>query len=250
MVVIPARYASTRLPGKPLIPLANRPLIEWVYRRASQISSVKRIIVATDHPRIVEAVSSFGGEVVLTPSDLNSGSERVAWVARDLNEEIVVNLQGDEPLISTEAVSMAICFLQDHPEIPAATLASSLTDQNTWLDPSVVKVLVDAQGRALYFTRNPVPHFRDDAFRPLPGLMQHIGVYLFRREFLLEYATWPPVPLEQAEKLEQLRILHHGYPLQVIESHYCSPGVDTPEDVKKVESLLRQEGKVCDPEDS
>jgi len=250
VVVIPARYASTRLPGKPLISLAHKPLIQWVYQRAAQIPNVKRIIVATDHRRIVAAVSSFGGEAILTPSDLNSGSERVAWVAQSLAEEIIINLQGDEPLISTEAVGRAIQFLKDHPEIPAATLGSPLEDRNAWLDPSVVKVLVDADGRALYFTRNPVPHFREDDFRPLPGLMQHIGIYLFRRRFLLEYATWPPAPLEQVEKLEQLRILHRGYTLQVIESGYGSPGVDTPGDVKKVEKLLRQEGKVCDPEDS
>ncbi|HQU74816.1 MAG: 3-deoxy-manno-octulosonate cytidylyltransferase [Calditrichaeota bacterium] len=242
VVVIPARFQSTRLPGKPLIQLAGKSMIQRVYERASRIALADRVVVATDDQRIVDAVQAFGGEALLTDPNLPTGSERVGAVARDLDCEVVVNLQGDEPLIDPGAVEKGIDFLYRHPQAQIATLASPLTREADWQNPAVVKVLTDQNDKALYFSRSPIPYHREASFQPLPNLFRHIGVYIFRRDFLLEYLTWPESGLENREKLEQLRILERGVPIYVLECQSFSPGVDVPEDVKTVEHLITSKG--------
>ena len=238
LIVIPARYASRRFPGKPLVPLLGKPLIVWVWERARHIPLANEVLVATDHQEIARAVQKAGGKAVMTPADLPSGSDRVGWVARENNADIVVNLQGDEPWVDVEVVNRAIAFIRENREIPVATLGKKVQDKAVWENPNVVKVLTDLQGRALYFTRQPIPFFRDSAFHPLPRLYQHIGVYIFRKEFLLQYLQWEPTDWERAEQLEQLRILEHGYPIQVLETQQPALGVDTREDLEKVTALL------------
>jgi len=241
VIIIPARYASSRLPGKPLISIAGVPLIVRVYQRARQIRKATEVLVATDDERIAEVVRQHGGQAVQTPEDLPSGTDRVGWVARKMESEIVVNLQGDEPVVDVQAIDAAIEYMLKHPDTPVATLGFPLRDKTLWRDEHVVKVLTNQDHQALYFSRSPIPFFRDEPFRPVPVLFQHLGVYLFRRDFLLNYLEWEPSPLEQAEKLEQLRILHHGYPIRVFPAAYPSVGVDTADDVRKVEQLLERE---------
>ncbi len=243
VVIIPARYASTRLPGKPLIPMRGKPMIRWVYERAAQIPGVNRVLVATDDSRILEAVQEFGGEACLTPVEIRNGSERVGFVARALEAEIVVNLQGDEPLISTRAVGEAVRKLLDDPRPVAATLGYPLKTEAEWRNPAVVKVITDSNGNTLYFSRAPIPFHRDEEFSPLPRLYRHIGVYVFRKTFLMEFLSWPEGALEAREKLEQLRILERGYSLKLVEADMLSPGVDTPEDVPAVEKLLEMQSE-------
>lgn len=243
VVIIPARYASTRLPGKPLIPLGGKPMIRWVYERALQIPGVDRVLVATDDTRILETVHDFGGEACLTPPEIRNGSERVGFVARDLKAEIVVNLQGDEPLISARAVGEALRTLLDDPRPVAATLGYPLKTEAEWRNPAVVKVITDANGNTLYFSRAPIPFHRDEGFSPLPLLYRHIGVYVFRKPFLMEFLSWPEGALETREKLEQLRILERGYSLKLVEAETLSPGVDTPEDLEAVEKLLEMKSE-------
>lgn len=242
VVIIPARYASVRLPGKPLINLAGKPMIQWVYERAQQIPSVDDVIVATDDQRIADAVTGFGGSAVMTPQDIRNGSERVGYVAKDLDAEIVINLQGDEPLISPEAVGAAIEALRDDRDIHIATLGCAISEEDEWQDPSVVKVLTDEQGNAIYFSRAQIPCFRDEPFTPLPGVMRHIGVYVYRNAFLQQFLSWPEGTLEAKEKLEQLRILEKGHLVRVIETTDVSPGVDVPDDILRIETLIKERG--------
>lgn len=242
VVVIPARYGSTRLPGKPLLSLAGKPMIQWVYERASEISPQIEILVATDDQRIADVVRGFGGTAVLTPESIATGSERVGYAVSDMDAEIVVNLQGDEPLISPEAVATALKQMQDDATIKIATLGTTLKTKEEWLNPSVVKVLVDENGDAIYFSRAAIPFHRDDDFSPYAGLMRHLGVYLYQKSFLMDYLSWPESPLEKREKLEQLRILEKGYRIRVVPTEAFSPGVDTPDDINIVESLLKERG--------
>ncbi len=239
IVIIPARYNASRLPGKPLIQLAGQPLIVHVVNRAKMIPLVDEVIVATDDERIMETVQEAGETAVLTPDDIPTGSDRVGWVARDLDAEIVVNLQGDEPLVDTEGVHTAIEILHKNSHLHVATLGFPLTEKKAWEDPNLVKVITDKNQYALYFSRRPIPYFREVDFQPIPCLYQHIGVYIYRKDFLLEYLSWEPSPLERAEKLEQLRILSHGYSIYVVEAKNPSWGVDTPEDIEFVEKMLK-----------
>ena len=241
-VVIPARYHSTRLPGKPLIPLAGKPMIQRVYERALRIPHADTVLVATDDARIAEAVTAVGGRAVLTDPTIPTGSERVGAAVRDLDVQIVVNLQGDEPLIAPEAVGEAIAVLRADPALSVATLGFPLTAEGDWRNPAVVKVICDATGNALYFSRAPIPYFRDTPFHPVPGLYRHLGVYVYRKSFLMKYLEWPQSRLEFIEQLEQLRILERGHPIRVVESPTLSPGVDTPEDVERVQQLLNTRG--------
>ncbi|MEJ2049931.1 MAG: 3-deoxy-manno-octulosonate cytidylyltransferase, partial [Calditrichota bacterium] len=197
IAIIPARYGSTRLPGKPLLSLAGRPLILHVLDRAKQIKSMSRIIVATDDDRIINAVRENDGEAIMTPKELASGSDRVGWVARNIDCDIVVNLQGDEPLIDTIAIDRAIMVLKDDPNQMVATLGYPIKKESMWKNINVVKVIVDRNFDALYFSRQPIPFFRDGKFKILPRLYQHLGVYIFRKKFLLEYLEWEPSLFEQ-----------------------------------------------------
>ena len=248
VVIIPARWGSTRFPGKPLVVLEGKPLIQWVYEAASRARKVRQVLVATDDSRIQQAVAGFGGTAVMT-GDHPSGSDRIAEVARTLECEVVVNLQGDEPLTQPEQIDQLIEALHRHPEIPVATLKFPLTAESQVHDPNLVKVVTDSQGRALYFSRSPIPYARDGggvgeaggaaAAGPIRWY-GHLGLYAYRKPFLMEYTRMPPTGLEQAEKLEQLRILENGYPILVLETEVHSPGVDCPEDLEKVKRQLRQ----------
>ena len=232
---IPARYGSTRLPGKALLPLAGRPLIEHVYRRVSRVESLTEVVVLTDDERIVEAVERFGGRCELTPGDCRSGTDRVAWAARRWSAAAVVNVQGDEPLIDTGELGAMVRHLVEHPEDPMVTLATDCPD-DLFGDPDAVKVVVSRAGYALYFSRAPVP-FPRHAGHARPRL--HVGVYGYQRRALLELAALEPTPLELTESLEQLRALESGYAIRVLPSSKPSVGVDTPADLERVERMMR-----------
>jgi 3-deoxy-manno-octulosonate cytidylyltransferase (CMP-KDO synthetase) len=241
IIVIPARYASTRFPGKPLADLWGKPLIQHVYERAGQARAAGRVVIATDDRRIAAAAEGFGAEVVMTSRDHATGTDRVAEVAAGAEAELVVNVQGDEPLIEPEAVDAAVAPLAADQSIPMGTLCCPLEEAEGLANPNVVKVVVDGEGFALYFSRLPIPFVRD----PSSGVtrQRHIGLYVYRREFLLELASLPPTPLEQAERLEQLRALEHGHRIRVVEVARAWPGVDTPGDLERV----RQQGPAGDP---
>jgi len=241
-VVIPARYASTRLPGKPLLRETGKYLVQHVYERACQAAGVDLVVVATDDPRIASAVRGFGGRVEMTRRDHPSGTDRVAEVALRLDADCVVNLQGDEPLIEPASVETLIRVLGDS-DADMATLAAPIQSAEQWRNPNCVKVVCDADGRALYFSRSPIPFVRDGqpdfGARP-PCFLQHLGIYAYRRRFLFTLADLPPHPLEQLEKLEQLRVLAHGRRLQVGVVGHGTPGVDTYDDYQRFVAAWRQ----------
>lgn len=254
LIVIPARYASTRFPGKPLVPIAGRPMIQHVYERACQARLADRVVVATDDTRIAAAVKAFGGHVVMTAADHPSGTDRVAEVAARHDCTLVVNVQGDEPCIAPQAIDAMIQPLRDDPSVQITTLAHALSDPAALLTPNVVKVVVDRYGNALYFSRAPIPYHRQ-AWQQMPssanpatsrppippGCYRHLGLYAYRRQVLLEFARLAPTPLEQVEQLEQLRALEYGYHLRVVRTTYTSVGVDTPADVAHAERVLHNE---------
>lgn len=245
--VIPARFASTRFPGKPLAPLLDKPMIQWVYERACTSTRVDRVIVATDDERIATAVRGFGGEVALTSPDHPTGTDRLAEVAADLDSELIVNVQGDEPLIEPLMIDQAVAPLLADAGIRMGTLKTAVTSCEEFLNPNVVKVVCDRDDFALYFSRAPIPCPRD-LLADLPtnwGQVQawkHIGLYVYRREFLLQYPQLPATPLENLEKLEQLRALEHGVRIKAVTTAAASLGVDTPDDLRQVEARLRELG--------
>ena len=231
-VVIPARYASTRLPAKPLLRETGKYLIQHVYERAVEANCASDVIVATDDERIFDAVREFGGRAVMTRADHPSGTDRIAEVAAHLPADVVVNLQGDEPQIEPAALDLLAGLMGD-PGTDMATLAVPIADRATYLSPNVVKVVCDDRGRALYFSRSPIPAVRDGEpdFSARPAqFLQHLGLYAYRREFLLTLAATPPHSLERLEKLEQLRVLGAGGTIRVGIVARAHRGVDTPED--------------------
>lgn len=237
-IIIPARYASTRFPGKPLVDIAGKPMIQRVWEQAKQSKLADRVIVATDDDRIAAAVRGFGGEVQMTGSDHVSGTDRLAEVARNLSEtRIIVNVQGDEPLISPLAIDDAIRPLLDDDSVEMSTVAYHVDDEEKWQTPQLVKVVLDQKGFALYFSRYPIPHEREVGPQAAKRL-GHAGLYVYRKECLLRIAQLEPTPLELTEKLEQLRALEHGIRIKVVINSHTSPGVDVPEDIAKVEALL------------
>ncbi len=241
-VIIPARYTSSRLPGKPLLRETGKYLIQHVYERACQARNIDQVIVATDDSRIMAAVESFGGQAVMTGSDHASGTDRVAEVAHDLDADVVVNLQGDEPLIKPSAIELLPTLLQHNTEAAAATLAVPLTSVERWQNPNCTKVVCDDRGRALYFSRSPIPYVRDgqpDFAAQPPRFLQHLGIYAYRRAFLLRLAAMEPSALEQLEMLEQLRILALGRSIQVGIVTHSSRGVDTYEDYQEFVRIYR-----------
>jgi 3-deoxy-manno-octulosonate cytidylyltransferase (CMP-KDO synthetase) len=235
-IIIPARYASTRLPGKPLLRQTGKYLIQHVYERACQARRASQVIVATDDPRIASAVDSFGGRAVITRRDHPSGTDRIAEAADGIDADVIINLQGDEPLVDPAALDLLPELLDRNPGVEMATLAVPIGSVDQWRDPNCVKVVCDKNGRALYFSRSPIPCVRDGQ-PPLstqPQLfLQHLGVYAYRRTFLLRLAALPPEPLEQLERLEQLRVLALGGSIQVGLVHQAAIGVDTYEDYEK-----------------
>jgi len=246
--VIPARYASTRFPGKPLAVLAGKPVVQWVYERAKKANRLSEVIVATDDQRIFDCVKAFGGNARMTRPDHPSGSDRVAEVARHSDVDLVVNIQGDEPLIAPEAIDLAVELLATRPHDQVGTLVRPLTRPEELSDPNVVKVVLAEDGHALYFSRSPIPHLRGggDPSRWLQlnsFYYKHIGLYVFRRDFLLQFVTWPPGKLERAESLEQLRILERGEKMSAAITDYEARGIDTPEDLQRLINDL-EDGKV------
>ena len=240
VVVIPARYASTRLPGKPLVSLNGQPMIQRVYARAKLAQRVNRVIVATDDDRIVQAVASFGGEARMTRPDHRTGTERVAEVAAHVDGEIFVNVQGDEPLLDPAAVDAAVEALLQEPEADVATVATPVKIPSDIMDPNVVKVVLDFDDNALYFSRAPIPWVRDTANTIQVRHLKHLGLYVFHREALLEYPTLPQGELERIEQLEQLRWLENGTKIRVAAVEHDAVSVDVPEDVARVERLLQK----------
>lgn len=246
-VVIPARYASSRLPGKPLQDIAGKPMIQHVWEQARR-SGAQRVVVATDDQRILDACAGFGAEAVMTRAEHNSGTDRLAEVAAILGlgaDEIVVNVQGDEPLIPPAVIDQVAANLAANPQAAIATLAEPLTDAQTLFNPNVVKVLSDAAGLALTFSRAPLPWARDEFARDRSQLpagvpyRRHIGIYAYRAGFLADFVAWGPCWLENTECLEQLRALWHGQRIHVADAVEAPPaGVDTPEDLERVRRLL------------
>lgn len=241
--VIPSRYASTRLPAKPLIDLLGKPMVQRVYERAQSARSLTRVIVATDDERIEAAVKRFGGEAFLTSQNIASGSDRVAAVAAQVEGDIFVNIQGDEPLMAPEMIDQAVQLLLDDPAVPVGTLQKKIATVQELCNPHVVKVVCSHTGTALYFSRAAIPFVRDEAdaaaWISRHTFYKHIGLYVFRKEFLMQYGRLPSSALEQAERLEQLRILDAGYQMKVGTTTCDSISVDTPEDAERVVQLLR-----------
>jgi 3-deoxy-manno-octulosonate cytidylyltransferase (CMP-KDO synthetase) len=244
VAVIPARYGSTRFPAKPLAEIAGKPMIRHVYERASQAHLVTRVVVATDDERIASVVMGFGGQAVMTPVAMRTGTDRVAYVARSLaGARIIVNVQGDEPLIEPAMIDEAVGILQDDESVSVGTLVKTISDAADLTNPNVVKVVLDAKGSCLYFSRSPIPFGRDvdeGAWLGHHIYYKHIGLYVFRRSFLLGYPDMQQTPLERAEKLEQLRILEHGERIRAAVTTHESIPVDTIEDLERVRSLIGQ----------
>jgi 3-deoxy-manno-octulosonate cytidylyltransferase (CMP-KDO synthetase) len=237
VAIIPARYESTRLPGKPLADLRGQPMIRRVYERTARAAGVDRVLVATDDARIRAAVESFGGEAVMTRSDHPTGTDRIAEVAAALDAEVVVNVQGDLPLLDPDMVAAAVAPMRADENLPMATLKTPIRDRGEMDNPNVVKVVTDRAGFALYFSRSPIPFWRDGAEGDILAY-RHIGLYVYRRDFLLSFARLEPTPLERAERLEQLRALERGFRIKVVEVSDAAVEVDTMEDLERARALL------------
>lgn len=255
VAIIPARYASSRFPGKAIVEIAGKPMIQWVYERTCQASGVGRVLVATDDERIFQVVQGFGGNAVMTSPSHPTGTDRLAEVAATLDAVLIVNVQGDEPLIEPTAIDAALAPFAEEPTLVMSTLRCPIPTLDELFDISITKVVTDFQDFALYFSKAPIPYHRD-GWGPIASMVprlrlaggtapvvgwRHIGLYVYRRTFLLEFARLPQTPLERLEQLEQLRALEHGYRIKVVPTQYVSIGVDTPEDVAKVRRLLRGE---------
>lgn len=239
-IIIPARYASTRLPGKALLDIAGKPMIQWVFEQAVQCQA-SRVVVATDDQQIANTVKQFGGEVCLTATTHESGTERLAEVVDKLSlddDEIIVNIQGDEPLIPPLIVDQVAKLLEDDPDVPMATLAGEFKSSEQIHDPNIVKVVCDNLGRALYFSRAPIPYSRNGEW-PKEAYLKHIGIYSYRAGFIHKYISMKPSPIELYEKLEQLRVLWYGYKINVAKA-LVDPGygVDTQADIDKVREIM------------
>ncbi|MFP4477376.1 MAG: 3-deoxy-manno-octulosonate cytidylyltransferase [Desulfatibacillaceae bacterium] len=241
VVLIPSRYGSTRFPGKPLAPILGKPMIQWVVERARAARSVSEVAVATDDPRIEEAVASFGCRVVMTSTTLRSGTDRVHEAARKMGlaaGDIVVNVQGDQPVFAPECIDQAVAPLKEDPAIGMSTMALAITREKEITDPKDVKVVFDQNGFALYFSRSPVPHGRDED--SVFDTYKHLGIYAYTMDFLEKFAALPTGHLEDVEKLEQLRALEYGLRCRVVVTEQDSPEVDLPEDVPWIEGLIRE----------
>jgi 3-deoxy-manno-octulosonate cytidylyltransferase (CMP-KDO synthetase) len=241
VAVIPARYASTRLPGKPLVPLAGKPMVQHVYERTKLASTVNRVIVATDDQRIIDAVRAFGGEARMTRADHRTGTERIAEVAAHETGDVFVNVQGDEPLIDPAAIDTAVQALLEGEPAQIATVATPIRFTADIMDPNIVKTVLDFDENALYFSRAPIPWVRDSQHKVHVKYWKHLGLYVFQRGALLEYPTLPQGELERIEQLEQLRWLENGWKIRVAEVEHDAVSVDVAEDVVRVEKLMEEE---------
>ncbi len=254
LAVLPSRFAATRFPGKPLAIIAGKPMIQWVWEAVSRAGGVDKIVVATDDERICSAVNDFNGQVIITDPTLPSGTDRVASALHKLGEhfDIVLNIQGDEPAMHAETISAVVKLMVDDPELNMGTAACPFANMDEIFNPNAVKVVTDDRGRALYFSRSPIPYRRNSTifeadFRPwlqpadLQFFKRHLGIYAYRPETLRAFTNLPPHPLEQFEMLEQLRALAAGMTIGVAETPYLSLGVDTPSDIPAAEKLLREQ---------
>lgn len=237
--VIPARLGSTRLSEKVLKLINGRPMIEWVWKRAAQAKKLNELVVACDDRRIFECVEGFGGKAMMTDPNHPNGSCRVAEAASKIKADVFINIQGDEPMMNPQGIDQLAALFEQKPETRIATLAVRKTCEEEYQNPNVVKVICDQNGNALYFSRSPLPYFRE---KPAQGIsfLKHLGIYGYRRDFLMEFVTWKPGTLENLEKLEQLRILERGIPVQVVETGADSLSVDTAEDLAAVEAKMKQ----------
>jgi 3-deoxy-manno-octulosonate cytidylyltransferase (CMP-KDO synthetase) len=233
--VIPARYASVRFPGKALAKIAGKPMLQHVWERAAQSRYLTKVLIATDNERILRAAREFGAPVVMTRSDHPSGTDRVAEVAASHPGDVVVNIQGDEPLIDPAAIDAAVLAVVGENEVAMGTLMRRIEDPADIVNPNVVKVVTDLTGNAVYFSRSTIPYVRGASDFPC---YKHIGLYVYRRDLLLRYSDLPIGPLERAERLEQLRAIENGYKIRVVETDYDSIGVDTPDDLERVTHLF------------
>lgn len=249
--IIPARYGSKRFEGKPLARILGKPMIQWVYEGVSQSKLIDSIIIATDDKRIYECAKSFGAEVAMTSKTHETGTDRIAEVARRIHSEIIVNVQGDEPLIKGSIIDEAIRPLIYDPKIPMGTVTTKIETEEEWFNPNVVKVVLNKGGFALYFSRGTIPFPRDfflnnkgmNGFFSKNFIYKHIGVYVYRRDFLIKFSKMKPTELEKLEKLEQLRALENGYSIKVVKVNYKPLSVDIPNDIKKIEQFLKKNKK-------
>lgn len=240
--IIPARYASSRFPGKPLADILGKPMIQWVYERACGAKLLDKVIVATDDQRIFEAVEKFDGSVVMTSPQAANGTERIAEVARNLNSSFVLNIQGDEPLIDPGAIDQLVKLMRENPQSPVGTLVKKIERIEDLTNPNIPKVVIDKNYDALYFSRSIIPFYRDEKKQQQwfkrSVYYKHIGMYIYRREFLLEFVKLPASKLEKIEQLEQLRVLENGYKIKVAKTEIDSIGVDVPADIDRIISFL------------
>ncbi|MBC7387493.1 MAG: 3-deoxy-manno-octulosonate cytidylyltransferase [Cryobacterium sp.] len=240
LAVIPARYAATRLPGKPLADIHGKPMIQWVYERAKASTALDRVIVATDDERIANAVRGFGGEVMMTAADIPSGTDRVAAVAEKFEADVYVNIQGDEPLMDPLAIAEVVRLVTSG-RFKMATMMTPIRDASDLTNPAVVKVVSDSKDRSIYFSRHPIPYSRSPA--PQSGepfaCRRHVGIYAYTRECLFRIRSLSASPLEKAEVLEQLRALEDGIAIGIKEINFLSIGVDTPDELEKVRAILK-----------
>lgn len=239
--IIPARYASTRLPGKPLVDIGGKPMIQRVYEQAAQCRLLHSVCVATDDDRIAQCVTAFGGTAIMTSPDHPSGTDRLAEAVQAMDADIVVNIQGDQPFLDPDMVDEAVQPLIDDPSIVMSSLMKPIEDESKLSNPAAVKVVVDRNGYALYFSRSQIPFARNETSIPI---FEHIGLYVYRTAFLETLAGLAPTPLEQTESLEQLRVLEHGYKIRMVETQCNDPAfsglhIDVPEDVERAEKALR-----------
>jgi 3-deoxy-manno-octulosonate cytidylyltransferase (CMP-KDO synthetase) len=239
VAVIPARFGASRLPGKPLSEIHGKPMIQWVHERARAAQCLSEVVVATDDERIASVVRGFGGKAVMTSPDINSGTDRVAAVARELPADVYVNVQGDEPMMVSEAIEKAVALVTSG-RFPMATVMTPMRDVEDLSNLAVVKVVADRNGRAMWFSRFPIPYSR--VSRPAPGeefvCRRHVGLYVYTRETLARITSLAQTALERAESLEQLRAMQDGIPIGITEVDFLSIGVDTPEELEKVRRLM------------
>jgi 3-deoxy-manno-octulosonate cytidylyltransferase (CMP-KDO synthetase) len=240
--IIPARYASSRFPGKPLVEILGKPMIQWVYERACRAKYLDEVIVATDDQRIFDAVTKFSGKVAMTSPSAANGTERIAELVQKIAAELIVNIQGDEPLIDPDVIDQLVVLMKNNPAAPVGTLVKKIEEVENLMNPNIPKVVLDKDFYALYFSRSIIPFHRDrpDQRKWLrnENYYQHIGLYIYRREFLLKFVTLPLSNLERIERLEQLRILENGYKIKVALTETESIGVDVPSDIDRVISFL------------
>jgi 3-deoxy-manno-octulosonate cytidylyltransferase (CMP-KDO synthetase) len=245
--VIPARFAASRFPGKPLTPIAGIPMLQRVWEGARSAKRLRQVIVATDDVRILEACAAFGAEAILTSPDHATGTDRIAEVASRLDAAVVVNVQGDEPLVEGFVIDAAVDALAADPGAVMATVVHA-AEPDALLDPNRVKVVLDRRGRALWFSRSPLPYRREGA--PAAPIWQHVGLYAYRRDFLLRFVALGPTPAERSESLEQLRALEHGFAIHAaVVENWRSVPVDVPADVARVEARLRERQRRDRPEE-